>query len=117
MRPKMPARSKESARNVRREVSPWLKPLRYWGPQILRPVPGGVRASRNGPSARVRTARLDVEVTNVERVLLDELATGLDLIAHEHAEELVGTDGVAHAYLQERPGIRAHGRFPELVGV
>ena len=38
----------------------------------------------------------DVEVLDVEGVLLDEIATGLDLFAHQHAEQVVGRGGVGH---------------------
>ena len=40
--------------------------------------------------------RSDVEVLDVEGVLLDEIAAGLDLLAHQHAEQVVGCGRVGH---------------------
>ena len=50
-------------------------------------------------------------------MLLDELAAGLDLVAHEDAEEVVGGAGVVHGDLQERAVGRHHGRVAQLLGV
>src|SRR6476619_1747598 len=41
----------------------------------------------------------DVEVGDLQRVVLDELATRLDHVAHERREDLVGRDGVFDAHL------------------
>src|SRR6266850_2456630 len=60
---------------------------------------------------------LDIQVGDVERVLLDELAPGLDGITHQDREHLVGADRVLHRDLQERPRLRIHRRFPELLGI
>jgi len=43
-----------------------------------------------------------VQITRFERMPLDELAAGLDLLAHQNAEHVVGRRGVFHGYLQER---------------
>src|SRR5581483_12254292 len=69
-----------------------------------------VRAPRRGWTS-------DVEVPRVERVFLDELATRLDLVAHEGREDDVGFDGVLDLHLEERPRAGIHGRLPELRGV
>src|SRR5262249_10189359 len=61
--------------------------------------------------------RSDIQVLDVQRVLLDELASGLDLITHEDREELVGLHGVVDTHLQKSAGIWVHRRFPELTGV
>ena len=45
---------------------------------------------------------LDVEVAHVERVVLDELAARLDLIAHQRREHLIGLRVVLGAHLQQR---------------
>src|SRR5438874_2564362 len=60
---------------------------------------------------------LDIQVGDVERVLLDELAPGLDGVTHQDREHLVGADGVLHRDLQERPRLRIHRRLPELLGI
>src|SRR6267378_3754026 len=60
---------------------------------------------------------LNIQVGDVERVLLDELAPGLDGVTHQDREHLVGADRVLHRDLQERPRLRIHRRFPELLGI
>src|SRR6516162_1833608 len=47
--------------------------------------------------------RSDVEVFHVQRVVLDELAARLDLIAHQRGEHQVGFGVVLGLDLQERP--------------
>ena len=42
-----------------------------------------------------------IQIPNIQRVLLNELAAGFDLVAHEDAEEVVGGAGVVHADLEE----------------
>src|SRR5215831_1569037 len=59
----------------------------------------------------------NVEIADLERVLLDEVSTGLHEIAHENGEDLVGLDAVLDAYLEERASRRVHRRLPELLGV
>ena len=46
---------------------------------------------------------LHVQVPHVERVVLDELAARLDLIAHQRREHLVRLGVVLGAHLQQRP--------------
>ena len=50
-------------------------------------------------------------------MLLDELAAGFDLVAHEDAEEVVGAADVFHADLQQRAVGGVEGGFAELFGV
>ena len=38
-----------------------------------------------------------IQIPHFQRVLLDELAAGFDLVAHQDAEEVVGGAGVVHA--------------------
>ena len=45
------------------------------------------------------------------------VAAGLDLVAHEDAEQVVGGAGVVHGDLQERAVGRDHGRVAQLLGV
>src|SRR5690348_4522869 len=63
-----------------------------------------------------RSTVLDVERRDA-RVLLDELAAWLDLVAHQHREEAVGGRGVVHRDLRERAGLRVHRGLAELVRV
>src|SRR5512136_388702 len=84
-------------------------------------------STRSAPGAWCRGARprtrheapgrSDVEVPDVERVFLDELAPRLDLVTHQGREHQVGLGVVLGANLQQRPGLRLHRRGPELVGV
>ena len=50
-------------------------------------------------------------------MLLDEFAARFNLVAHQHAEELVGAADVFHANLQQRAVGRVKRRFPKLFGV
>src|SRR5262245_51015169 len=60
---------------------------------------------------------LDVEIGDVERVLLDEVAARLDDIAHQSGEDLVGDVGVLDLDLQQDAVVRIERGFPELLGV
>src|SRR5262245_52022373 len=55
---------------------------------------------------------LDVEVLDAERVVLDEAAARLDLVAHQGREDLVCFVGVLDAHLQQRAGVGVHRRRP-----
>src|SRR5205823_8527291 len=70
---------------------------------------------RPRPSAPVSTS--DIEERDVLRVLLDEEATRLDLIAHQHREELVGGARVLDVYPDEQPLHGIHRRLPQLIRV
>ena len=50
------------------------------------------RAASAPPAAAFRRPRLDVQVLHVERVLLDEVAARLDVVAHQRGEDVVGLD-------------------------
>jgi hypothetical protein len=41
-----------------------------------------------------------IQIPYIQRVLLDELAAGLDLVAHQDPEEIVRGAGVFHLYLK-----------------
>src|SRR6266550_1591994 len=51
------------------------------------------------------------------RVLLDELAAGLHVLAHQDAEHPVRRGGVLQGDLLEHPAFGVHGRLPELLGL
>jgi hypothetical protein len=56
-------------------------------------------------------------LADVEGVLLDERAAGLDRVAHQHGEHLVGAHRVLHGDLEERARLRVHGGLPELLRI
>src|SRR6476659_4742821 len=60
------------------------------------------------------TQLLDIQIRDLERVLLDELAARLDLVAHEDGEDVVCGDRVLDAHLQELALRGIHRRLPEL---
>src|ERR1700754_3544100 len=61
--------------------------------------------------------RLNIEVRNGQRVLLDELATRLDLIAHQRGEDVVRGERVLDAHLDQPARRRGDRRVPELFGI
>src|SRR3546814_3121057 len=61
---------------------------------------GGVRADRSPARASMRRPS-DVEVGDLQRVVLDELAPRFDDIAHQGREDLVGGDRVLDPHLQQ----------------
>ena len=65
----------------------------------------------------MQAARLHVEVSDVERVVFDELAARLDLIAHQCREHLVRLGVVLGANLEQRPILGVHRRHPERIRV
>ena len=82
-----------------------------WSRRVRKaPVPTR-RAGPFGP------AGLHVEVPHVERVVFDEFAARLDLIAHQRREHLIRLGVILGADLQQRPVFRIHGRQPQGVRV
>ena len=75
----------------------------------------GRLASRPGGLPLPR--RSDVEVGHAQRVVLDELAPRLHVVAHERREDLVGADRILDLHLQQDALGRVHRRLPELLGV
>src|SRR6478735_5796894 len=61
--------------------------------------------------------RSDVEELHVAGVLLDERPTRLDVLTHEHGEDLVGLGGVVERDLQQRAAVLVHRRLAELLVV
>ena len=60
------------------------------------------RSARRRCHRRRRAIALDVEVDDVAGVVLDELAARLDLVAHQHREDLVGRGRVLDRHLLQR---------------
>src|SRR4051812_27526667 len=69
---------------------------------------------RPGPNAPVSTS--DIE-EGVLRVLLDEDASRLDLVAHQHREELVGGARILDVDPDEQPLRGIHRGLPKLLRV
>src|SRR3954470_9306083 len=58
-----------------------------------------------------------VQIGDVERIFLDELASRLDDVAHQPGEDLVGDVGLGDLDLEKGAVGRVQRRLPELVGV
>src|ERR1035441_5637418 len=82
-------------------------------------LPGSSGSCSNSSKLRsvVTAAVLHVEVLYIQRVLFDELAPGLDILAHERGEDLFALDGVFQPHLQQRALLRIHRRVRQLFGV
>src|SRR5215210_7946182 len=59
----------------------------------------------------------DVEEADVLGVAGDEAAAGLDVLTHQHAEDVVGRGGVLEGDLPEDARLRVHRGLPQLAGV
>src|SRR6476469_5839988 len=86
--------------------------LRVRGPRSGRGAPGG-----GGAGARPAPQASDVEEADVLRVLLDEAAARLDVLAHQRGERLVRGGRVLEGHLEQRAGLRVHRGLPELLVV
>ena len=60
---------------------------------------------------------LQVQVTNLLRIVLDKLTTRFNLIAHKNGENAVCFRSVFQMNLQNSTCRRIHGCFPQLAGV
>src|SRR6266702_1741094 len=67
-------------------------------------------------TAETLDPRLGVD-ERVLGVLLDELAPGLDVLAHQHREHPVGGGSVLERDPQQVPARRVHRGLPELLGL
>src|SRR5262249_52030552 len=67
----------------------------------MRPAPSGMLDS-------------DIEVPHLEGVLLDELASGLDLVTHQPREPEIGSGSVLDVHAHEDAALGIHGRRPQL---
>src|SRR6202044_3198581 len=65
----------------------------------------------------VRPGASDVEEPDVLGIALDERAARLDVLAHQHGEQLVGLGRVVHRDLAEHPAGRVHRGLPQLDGI
>src|SRR5260370_20289720 len=61
--------------------------------------------------------RSDVEEPDVLRVAGNERAARLDVLAHQHAEQLVGLGRVVERDLEQDPLRRVHRGLPQFLGV
>src|SRR5262245_29690703 len=77
---------------------------------------GVVMNLRGGPDES-QAPWLHVEVSDVKRVVFDELAARLDLIAHQGREHLVRLGMILRTNLQQRAILRVHRRGPQRVRV
>src|SRR6476620_1843109 len=65
----------------------------------------------------VRMAGSDVKVLYVERVLFNELAAALDVLAHQSGKNLFALDRVLQPDLEQRPLLGIHRGLSELLGI
>src|SRR5262249_40742042 len=88
----------------------WTKPLPTCGfLSVHRP---GVPVDNGAPTGRVPGS--DVEEADILGIALDERAPGVDVLAHQHAEQLVRGGRVVEGHLHERPSGRVHRGLPQL---
>src|SRR4051794_10048087 len=73
--------------------------------------------SRCATSACARAVVSDVKVLDLARARLDEVATRLDLFAHQRREDHVGLRRILDVGAQQRACGRVHRGFPELFGI
>src|SRR4051812_29352632 len=66
---------------------------------------------------RLMGADSDVEEADILGVALDEGAPGLDVLAHQHREEVVGEGRVVQGDLTQHTVVDIHGGDPQLLGV
>src|SRR5678816_2781660 len=76
-----------------------------------------VRPVTNAPTLSPHGSSSNVEVSDAERVVLNELAPRLDDVAHEPREYLVGDIGLRDLDPEQRAVGGVQGCFPELLGV
>ena len=58
-----------------------------------------------------------IEVLYLQGILGDELASGLDIISHQGAEDSFRLRRIGDRNLKERTGLRVHRGLPELSGI
>src|ERR1700688_3260713 len=74
-----------------------------------------LRTHSSGARRPVRSS--DVEEAHILCVGLNEVATQLDVVTHDHRAHVVGLDSLLHADLQERPASGVHGGIAKLAEV
>ena len=62
--------------------------------------------------SRFGFAESNIQIRHFQRILLDELAPWLNLIAHQRGEHLVGGDGIFNPDLQQPAGVGIQRCFP-----
>ncbi len=60
---------------------------------------------------------LHIEVLHLQGILGDELASGLNIISHQGAEDSFRLRRIGDRNLKERAGLRVHRGLPELSGI
>src|SRR5215472_4974832 len=83
-------------------------------PASCGPSPPSRRAASRPPAPGQPAPFLDVQEPDVLRVALDERAPGLDVLAHQHAEQLISLSRVVERYLLQHPAGRVHRGVPQL---
>ena len=68
------------------------------------------RVGKNGS----KRSTSDVDVRGAQRVGLNEVATGLHLVTHQHGEHPVGFNRIFNLHAQEPAHLGVHGGFPQL---
>src|SRR5674536_373904 len=68
------------------------------------------------PPLAAFVAGSDVQEAHVLCVALDERPPGLDVLAHQDAEQLVGERRIVESDLEQDAGGRVHGGVPQLLG-
>ena len=64
----------------------------------------------------IRLEKLNIQIRHCQRILLDELATWLHLIAHQGGENVVGSLSIFDSHAHQPPSLRIDGRVPKLEG-
>src|SRR6476646_7589896 len=78
---------------------------------------GSLQSRRAVAPHRLGAVSSDVEVGDVQRVGLDEVAARLDDVAHQLGEDVVGVGDLLHLHLQQRADVAVERRLPELLRV
>src|SRR5687768_15688718 len=61
--------------------------------------------------------QLDVEVSDIKGIGLDEVSSRLDFFAHQDVEDLIGRIEILDTDLQQAPRLGIHGGLPELLRI
>src|SRR5262249_52278789 len=95
--------------------SPDQAPPRFardWRPSRALPS----RGQENDPR-RPTSRPVVVDILDLQRMLLDKFAAGLDLLAHQDAEHLIHLEGVVELHLEERTLLGVERRLPQFLAV
>src|SRR3989304_1981870 len=80
-----------------------------------------LRSRDEGRCSSPRTGQVpivsDIQVGDLQRIVFDEVTTRFDHIAHQGAEDLVGSDRILDAHLQQATGLRVHRGIPQLLRI